>query len=120
MEATQLLDRHFAGASLRELAELDGAKSPETMRKRLAEAKREHITKIAGQAMVARKTGEVVWFVLPSQGGEELHAGLAYFDWVLRELEELTFNCRVHVAAKPDGIALGIEEYIDAEGGDSE
>lgn len=115
MEPTQLLDRHFAGDSLRELAEAEGVKSPETMRKRLVEAKREHITQLAGQVLVARRTGEIVWFVLPDQGGEELHAGLAYFDWVLRELEDLTFRCRVHVAAKPDGIALGIEEYVDAE-----
>lgn len=112
MEAEQLLDRHFAGASLRELAEVEGVSSPETMRQRLVTAKREHITQIAGQVLVARKTGEIVWFVLPDQGSEALHAGLAYFDWVLRELESLTFNCRVHVAAKPDGIALGITEYV--------
>lgn len=118
MEATQLLDRHFAGASLRELAELEGFSSPETMRQRLVRAKREHLTEIAGQVLVARKTHEIVWFVLPNQGGEELHAGFAYFDWVLRELEALTFRCRVHVAAKPDGIALGIEEYVDAEEAD--
>jgi hypothetical protein len=115
MESTELLDRHFAGATLRELADLDDVKSPETMRKRLVDARREHITQIAGQVLVARRTGEVVWFALPDQGGDALHAGLAHFDWVLRELEELTFRCRVHVAAKTDGIALGIEEYVDAE-----
>ena len=109
-----VLERHFAGDSLRELAEERGC-SHETVAKQIREAKREHITQIAGQVLVARKTHEIVWFVLPNQCGEELHAGLAYFDWVLRELEELTFRCRVHVAAKPDGIALGIEEYVEAE-----
>ncbi len=80
--------------------------------------KRDHITQIAGRVLVARKTSEIVWLLMPNQSGDDLHAGLAYFDWVLRELEELTFRCRVHAAAKPDGIALGIEEYVEAEEAD--
>jgi hypothetical protein len=112
METAEMLDRHFAGATLRELAEAEGVSSPETMRQRLVAAKRAHITQIGGQVLVGRKTGEIIWFVLPDQGSEALHAGLAYFDWVLRELEAVSFNCRVHVAVKPDGFALGITEYV--------
>jgi len=118
MEATQLLDRHFAGVSLRELAELDGVRSPETMRQRLVEAKRSHITEMAGRLMVARRNQEVLWLLVPGTSGADLHAGLQYIDWLLRELEEVTFRCRVHFKTKPDGVAIGLEEYIDAEEAD--
>lgn len=117
MEDT-LLKAHFGGATLTEIAEAEGVRSPETARKRLAEAKREHVIRVAGELLLARRSGEVLWFVLPAMSGDEgLQAGLRYFAWVVSELEDLAVRCWVRVKDLPDGsFALGIEE--DAQGGD--
>jgi hypothetical protein len=119
MEDSQLLERHFAGDSLRDLAKDEGVSSAETMRQRLLKAKRDYITQLAGELLVARREGTIVWPLVIVDRGPALHVGLQFFDWMLRELEGLTIRCRVHVVSKPDGIAFGIEEYVDAdEGGD--
>lgn len=116
MEDTQLLQRHFDGRTLSELAVVEGVNSPETIRQRLLKSKRAHITQIAGRLMLARRDGEILWLAIPGNSSADLHAGLVYVDWLLRELEDVTFRCRVHFASKPDGVAIGLEEYVDAGG----
>lgn len=110
-----ILARHFGGATLTEIAEAEGVRSPETARKRLAEAQRAHLLDVAGELLLARRTHEVLWFLVPTADPDDLSAGLAYFSWIVRQLGDHAVRCRIHAVEKPDGLALGIEEVTDAE-----
>jgi hypothetical protein len=108
MEDAAVLERHFAGATCRELADELGVASPETAAKRVREAKRTYLTDLAGSLLVGSKTEEALWFVVPATNGEELRAALTHFAWVADEMDSLCLPCHVHVVEKPDGICLGL------------
>lgn len=105
----QLLEKHMAGQSTRELADEYGV-SHQTIAVQLRELKREHVTQVAGMLMVAAKRGEVLWLAIQSKAGRDVAPWLRYVAWVVEELEELTFRVSVSVEQKPDGIALGLED----------
>lgn len=112
----ELLERHFSGESLREVADERGC-SHQTIATQLRDIKRDHITRLAGSLMVARKTGEMLWLAVPTTTGSELAPWLRYFAWVMEELEGLTFRTKITVKTFPDGFAFGFEEDPDAERG---
>jgi hypothetical protein len=110
METAEILDRHFAGGTLREMAEVEGVASPETMRQRLVAAKREHVTEMAGSLLVATKLGEVLWLAVPTTSGAELAPWLRYLGWLIAELESLSFRIQVSVQEKQDGVVFGLTD----------
>lgn len=105
----QLLERHFKGESLREIA-AEQAVSHETVARNLRDLKREHVTALAMDLLIASRTGEVVWLIVPTTGGAELAPSLRYLAWVIEELEALTFKVGVEAVQKVDGIAFGLTD----------
>jgi hypothetical protein len=104
-----LMERHFDGHSLRALAEEHGV-SHQTIATQLRDAKRSHVTDMAGSLMVATKLGEVLWLAVPTTSGADLAPWLRYLAWLIDELESLSFRVQVTVQEKQDGLVFGLTD----------
>jgi hypothetical protein len=105
----QLLERHFKGESTRKVAASEGV-SHQTIAAELRDAKREHITAVAMDLLIATRAGEPLWLVVPGTSGAEVAPGLRYLAWLIEELEALTFRVKVDAVTTEDGIAFGLTD----------
>lgn len=109
----EVLERHFAGTSLREFAEERGC-SPETVGKEIRAAKRAHITQMAGELLLARRTGELVVLVVPGHSGPDFDVAIGYLTMVVHEIEDLGIKLKIHVTNTEAGVAYGLQEELSA------
>jgi hypothetical protein len=105
----ELMERHFRGETLREVADASGV-SHQTIATDLREAKREHLMGLAMELLIACRTGDPLWLLVPATSGPEVAQSLRYLSWVIDELEGLTFKIGVEVVQKADGIAFGLTD----------
>ena len=109
-DRTALLEDSLAGVPLREIGKRHKI-SHETVRQHVQKAKRAEVTRMAGELLVNRRTGDIEWLVIPGFSGTlEFDAALAYFVWIVDELSDLGLTLKIHQRSEPAWIVLGLED----------
>jgi hypothetical protein len=115
LEDAPELTEHLAGDSHREIGERRGVSHEQARRIVLAQG-REIVSRVGGELLLARREGKVLPVAtIPDVSGPGFHLGLRWVDWLVGELADLTFRCRVHVEPVPGGFSVGLTEDLNAE-----
>ena len=100
---------HICDQPLRTIGKRHGI-SHEQARRLIRQQARDHITRIAGELLIASKTGELPTLLIPSLPGPEMDLPVAYLVWICDKLQEVGVELGFTYTAVENGLAIAFED----------